>query len=81
MADCTQGLTHAQTELANDVIIIDVAVHDATQEQQECLHDIITTDGTATYCRATTIWLLLVTLSDVVATRPIPGTLTTNTTL
>ena len=42
--------THAQTERANDVIIIDTAVHEAAQEgQQECLHDIIATDGTATY--------------------------------
>ena len=55
MVDRSKRPTHAQTEWANDVIIIVTAVHDAAQGQQECLHDIITTDGTATYCRATTI--------------------------
>ena len=47
--------THAQTEWANDVIIIDSAVHDAAQGQQECLQDTIATDGTPTHCRTTTI--------------------------
>ena len=47
--------THAQTEWANDVIIIDTAVHDAAQGQQECLQDTIAADGTATYSRAMTI--------------------------
>ena len=47
--------THAQTERANDVIIIDAAVHDAAQGQQECLQDTIAADGTATYSRAMTI--------------------------
>ena len=48
--------THAQTERANDVIIIDTAVHEAAQEGQHgCLHDIIATDRIATHCRATTI--------------------------
>ena len=56
MTDCTQGLTHAQTEWANHVIIIDIAVHDAAEEgQHECLNAVIATDGMATHCRTTTI--------------------------
>ena len=47
--------THAQTERANDVMIIDTAAHDSAQGQKECLHDTIATDCTGTYCRATTI--------------------------
>ena len=45
----SKRLTHAPTEWAKDVIIIDAAVHNAAQGQQEYLHTIIATDGTATY--------------------------------
>ena len=41
--------THAQTERANDVMIIDTAAHDSAQGQKECLHDNMATDCTATY--------------------------------
>ena len=49
MAERSKRPTHAQTERTNDVIIIDTAVHDAAQDQDACLHNIIATDGTATY--------------------------------